>query len=117
MHPRHDFADFTSFPIRIVSGTQGVIEDDDTLRAALGLHQRFHFRVVNPPDFGVVEEVSGRKVPVKESPRRPGDPPALVAASEKAQRELGWKPHYTELRPIVETAWNWHRTHLKGYDD
>jgi UDP-glucose-4-epimerase GalE len=65
----------------------------------------------------VVEEVSGKKVPVKESPRRPGDPPFLVAASEKAQRELSWKPRYAELRPIVETAWNWHRTHPKGYDD
>ncbi len=65
----------------------------------------------------VVEEVSGRKVPVKESPRRPGDPPVLVAASEKAQRELGWKPRYADLRPIIETAWNWHRTHPKGYDD
>jgi UDP-glucose-4-epimerase GalE len=65
----------------------------------------------------VVEEVSGRKVPVKESARRPGDPPVLVAAPEKVQRELGWKPRYPELRPIVETAWNWHRTHPKGYDD
>jgi UDP-glucose-4-epimerase GalE len=65
----------------------------------------------------VVEEVSGKKVPVKESPRRPGDPPALVAAADKARRELGWQPRYAELRPIIETAWNWHRTHPKGYDD
>ncbi len=65
----------------------------------------------------VVEEVSARKVPVKESPRRAGDPPVLVAASEKVQGELGWKPRYAELRPIIETAWNWHRTHPKGYDD
>ena len=63
------------------------------------------------------EEVTGKKVPVKEGPRRPGDPPALVAASEKVQRELGWKPRYTDLRSIIETAWNWHRTHPKGYDD
>jgi UDP-glucose 4-epimerase len=56
-------------------------------------------------------------VPVKEGPRRPGDPPALVAASEKVQRELGWRPRYAELRPIVETAWNWHRTHPRGYGD
>ena len=43
--------------------------------------------------------------------------PTLVASSEKIQRELGWKPRYTELRAIVETAWNWHRTHPKGYKD
>jgi UDP-glucose 4-epimerase len=64
-----------------------------------------------------VEEVTGKKVPVKEAPRRAGDPPVLVAASEKVQRELGWRPRYTELRPIVETAWNWHRTHPRGYKD
>jgi UDP-glucose-4-epimerase GalE len=64
----------------------------------------------------VCEEVTGRKIPVKEGPRRPGDPPALVAAADKIQRELGWQPRYRELRPIVETAWNWHRRHPKGYD-
>ncbi len=63
------------------------------------------------------EEVTGKKVPVKEGPRRPGDPPALVAAAEKVQRELGWKPRYTDIRSIIETAWNWHRAHPKGYDD
>jgi UDP-glucose-4-epimerase GalE len=64
-----------------------------------------------------VEEVTGKPVPVREGPRRPGDPPALVAAAEKVQRELCWRPRYTELRPIVETAWNWHRSHPRGYDD
>ncbi len=64
-----------------------------------------------------VEEVTGRKVPVIEGPRRPGDPPLLVAASDKVQRELGWKPQYAELRPILETAWNWHRRHPHGYED
>jgi len=63
----------------------------------------------------VAEEVTGRKVPVKEGPRRPGDPPALVAAADKARRDLGWGPRYTDLRAIVETAWNWHRKHPDGY--
>jgi UDP-glucose 4-epimerase len=63
------------------------------------------------------EEVTGKPVAVKEGPRRPGDPPVLVASSEKAQRELAWRPRYTELRPIVETAWNWHRNHPRGYAD
>jgi UDP-glucose-4-epimerase GalE len=63
------------------------------------------------------EEVTGKKIAVKEGPRRPGDPPALVAASDKIRRELGWAPKYTELRPIVETAWNWHKTHPDGYGD
>jgi UDP-glucose-4-epimerase GalE len=63
------------------------------------------------------EEVTGKRVPVKEGPRRPGDPPALVAAADKARRELGWTPRYTDLRTIVETAWAWHRSHPKGYRD
>ena len=54
---------------------------------------------------------------VKEGPRREGDPPALVAAADKVHRELGWRPKYTELRDIMETAWRWHRSHPKGYND
>jgi UDP-glucose 4-epimerase len=64
-----------------------------------------------------VEEVSGLKVPVKEGPRREGDPPALVALAEHARKELQWQPHYMDLRSIIETAWRWHRSHPRGYDD
>jgi UDP-glucose-4-epimerase GalE len=67
--------------------------------------------------ISAVEEVTGKKVPVKEGPRREGDPPVLVASSAKIQKELGWKPHYTDIKPIVETAWNWHKAHPKGYKD
>jgi UDP-glucose-4-epimerase GalE len=63
------------------------------------------------------ETVTGKSIPVRYGPRRPGDPPALVAASEKAHRELGWRPRYSDLQAIVETAWQWHRTHPKGYND
>jgi UDP-glucose-4-epimerase GalE len=62
-------------------------------------------------------EVTGKPIAVKESPRRPGDPPMLVADAGKIQRELGWEPRYTELRRIIETAWNWHRNHPNGYGD
>jgi UDP-glucose 4-epimerase len=62
-----------------------------------------------------VEDVSGKKIAVKEAPRRAGDPPVLVAAPDKIRRELGWVPKHATLRSIVETAWNWHRTHPKGY--
>ncbi|HZY85873.1 MAG TPA: GDP-mannose 4,6-dehydratase, partial [Gemmataceae bacterium] len=63
------------------------------------------------------EEVTGRPVPLREGPRRPGDPPALVAAAGRANEVLGWRPRYTDLRQVVETAWNWHRAHPKGYAD
>src|ERR1051326_3469233 len=83
------------------------------LRCKLGTGRGYSVREV----IRVTEEVTGKTVPVKEGPRRAGDPPVLVASSEKAQQELGWRPRYTELRPIVETAWSWHRKHPRGYDD
>jgi UDP-glucose-4-epimerase GalE len=83
------------------------------LRLNLGTGRGYSVREV----IRAAEEVTEKKVPVKEGPRRAGDPPALVAASDKARRELGWKPRYTQLRPIVETAWNWHKAHPKGYAD
>jgi UDP-glucose 4-epimerase len=58
---------------------------------------------------------TGHRLPTKETPRRPGDPPALVASSEKIIRELGWKPQFTALSTIIETAWRWHKTHPDGY--
>jgi UDP-glucose 4-epimerase len=64
-----------------------------------------------------IEAATGKKVPVKEGPRRAGDPPVLVASSDKIQKDLGWKARYTDITAIVETAWNWHRTHPKGYKD
>ena len=63
------------------------------------------------------ERVAGRKIPTVEKPRRPGDPPRLVASAEKAQRELGWKPRFPKLEVIVTTAWAWHQKHPRGYGD
>jgi UDP-glucose 4-epimerase len=63
------------------------------------------------------ERVTGKKIPVKEGPRRAGDPPQLVAAADKAREALGWEPRYPDLKMIIETAWNWHRTHPRGYGD
>jgi UDP-glucose 4-epimerase len=51
--------------------------------------------------------VTGRSIPVQESSRRQGDPPVLVASSERIKKELGWKPRYDDLKIIVETAWGW----------
>lgn len=53
--------------------------------------------------------VTGHPIPAEVVPRRPGDPAVLIASSQKAMRELGWKPRYTELDEIVRTAWVWHQ--------
>jgi len=55
-----------------------------------------------------VARVSGRKFPIKELPRRAGDPPALIADARKARETLGWTPRYTDLDTIVGHAWKWH---------
>ncbi len=62
-------------------------------------------------------QVTGHPIPVEELPRRPGDAARLVASSEKIKRELGWKPQHAELREIISSAWEWHRSHPKGYTD
>ncbi len=54
-------------------------------------------------------EVAGRGIPYEVAPRRAGDPAVLVASSERARRELGWAPAWTDLRAIIESAWGWHR--------
>ena len=58
--------------------------------------------------------VTGHAIPVENYPRRPGDPAVLVASSEKAIRELGWKPRYAQLDDIVRTAWLWHQKRYDG---
>lgn len=63
------------------------------------------------------EKVSGKKIPAIEKPRRPGDPPKLVASAAKAIQDLGWKPRYPKLEDIVATAWDWHNRHPNGYPD
>ena len=67
--------------------------------------------------IAAVEKATGQKVTVVECPRRPGDPAALYADSTKAQTELGWTIKFPDIDSIVATAWKWHKSHPKGYDD
>ena len=63
------------------------------------------------------EKITGHSIPTVEKPRRPGDPPKLVASAQKAIHDLGWKPKYPKLEAIVQTAWDWHKQHPTGYPD
>jgi UDP-glucose 4-epimerase len=63
----------------------------------------------------VASEVTGRDISNVVGPRRAGDPARLVASSEKIKRELGWKPRYSELKTILQMAWDWHSSHPNGY--
>lgn len=62
-----------------------------------------------------VRKVTGLPVAVNESPRRAGDPPVLVASSQRAKAVLGWSPRYADMDTIIATAWKWHGAHPNGY--
>ncbi len=93
---------------------------DAHLRALTSPHTGA-FNLGNGSGFSVREvieaarEVTGHSIPTVSAPRRPGDPPALVADASRARRLLGWSPRHPDLRAIVQHAWAWHRAHPRGY--
>jgi UDP-glucose 4-epimerase len=90
---------------------------------ALGDGQSRVYNLGSGTGYSVLEvvetarRVTGHEIPVALAPRRAGDLAVLVADSAKIKRELGWQPEYDNLQRIIETAWNWHRTHPNGYAD
>lgn len=60
-------------------------------------------------------KVTGHHIPAIITPKREGDPARLVASSEKAKAELGWKPEYISIEEMIESAWNWFQKHPDGY--
>lgn len=61
-------------------------------------------------------QVTGHAIPTIESPRREGDPPKLVGDSSKIRKQLGWQPRFDSMQAIIESAWQWHKTHPNGYE-
>jgi UDP-glucose 4-epimerase len=74
-----------------------------------------HFNLGSGKGYSVLQvvdaarEATGRPIPVSVRPRRPGDPPVLVASNRRALDELGWRPRRSDLREIIASAWRWHR--------
>jgi UDP-glucose 4-epimerase len=87
----------------------------NALESPAAAENRLVFNLGNGQGFSVREviesarRVTGHPIPAEVHPRRAGDPAVLVASSEKAIRELGWKPNYTQLDEIIRTAWLWHQ--------
>jgi UDP-glucose 4-epimerase len=90
---------------------------------ALEAHAQLVYNLGNGTGYSVrqvietARKITGEPIPIQDSARRPGDPPRLVAASDKIKDELGWSPAHPDLEQIVESAWAWHRTHPGGYED
>jgi UDP-glucose 4-epimerase len=87
------------------------IEPGKGLKLNLGTGIGFSVRQI----IETCREVTGHKIPEVIGERRPGDPPELVADARLAKSVLGWTPKYATPKPIIETAWNWHRSHPDGY--
>jgi UDP-glucose 4-epimerase len=77
----------------------------------LGHEEGFSVRQV----IETVGRVTGAAVEAYDAPRRAGDPAILVASADRARERLGWTPRNSDLETIVRTAWEWHRTHPKGW--
>jgi UDP-glucose 4-epimerase len=65
----------------------------------------------------IAGDVTGRRIQVEECPRRAGDPPVLVASSDRIRRELHWEPQFVKLKDIVGSAWSWRQQHPHGYKE
>jgi UDP-glucose 4-epimerase len=91
----------------------GALEERAPLIYNLGNGKGFSVKEV----VETARRVTGHAIPAEIEARRAGDPPELVASSEKIGRELGWKPKFAALESIIASAWEWHRTHPQGYGD
>jgi UDP-glucose-4-epimerase GalE len=87
-----------------VAALRVLLEDCKTTALNLGVGTGFTVREI----IHAAERVTGRKVTLRESARRTGDPPELVADSSLAAEVLGWRPRFTDIGEMIQTAWTWH---------
>jgi UDP-glucose-4-epimerase GalE len=88
-----------------VAALRVLLAGGETRALNLGIGTGFTVREV----IRAAERVTGRSLTVRESPRRAGDPPELVADSSLAASVLGWRPRFTDIEEMIQTAWNWHQ--------
>ena len=119
----------TDYPTRDGTAVRDYIHVEDLGRAHLlaleaarpGEHHVYNMG--NGAGFSVREvveaarSVTGKNIDAVEAPRRTGDPPALVAASDRIRTDLGWKPEKPELEAMISDAWIWMQDHPRGYEE
>jgi UDP-glucose 4-epimerase len=89
------------------------LAEHEQLICNLGSGSGFSVREI----IDIARKVTGKKIEAIEEPRRPGDPAVLVASSEKIKRVLGWNPQHSDVEAIVRSAWEWHQSHPRGYEE
>jgi UDP-glucose 4-epimerase len=118
----------TDYPTRDGTAVRDYIHIEDLGRAHLmaleaalpGEHRVYNLG--NGAGFSVLEvveaarRVTGQRIEAVEAPRRAGDPPALVASSDRIRKDLGWKPEKPELETMISDAWTWMQAHPDGYE-
>jgi UDP-arabinose 4-epimerase len=100
-----DFIHVTDLADAHVRALQHLLAGRPSLALNLGTGQGHSVREVTAR----AERITGRRIPRREMPRRPGDPPVLVADARQARAALNWTPRWSDLDGILETAWAWHR--------
>ncbi|HEY9641682.1 MAG TPA: UDP-glucose 4-epimerase GalE [Coleofasciculaceae cyanobacterium] len=100
-----DYIHVTDLANAHVLGVKYLLEAGSSTVFNLGNGSGFSVKQV----IDAARQVTGRDIKVVECDRRPGDPPALVGSSEKAQQILGWHSQYADLNQILTHAWNWHQ--------
>ncbi len=128
LHPGKSFELFgDDYPTRDGTNVRDYVHVLDLARAHLLAMETIEDRDViynlgsesgysNKEVFATAEKVVGRKIPFKLGPRRAGDPPILIASSDKIRRDLGWKPEKS-LEQMIADAWDWNQTFPNGYPD
>jgi len=107
-------ADLADAHLRAIEATApGDPRTTDALVCNLGNGDGFSVREV----LAAAEAVVGHAIPATAGPRRPGDPPVLVARADRAVELLGWRPAHPSLEEIVGSAWAWRLSHPDGYGD
>lgn len=109
-----DYIHVTDLAEAHVLALRYLMEGGTPVALNLGAGRGFSVREV----IAAIERCSGgRKTPTRDAPRREGDPPSLVADPVRAAKLLGWRPQYSDLDTIVQTAWKWHaaREELHGH--
>ena len=117
----------TDYPTPDGTAIRDYIHIEDLAEAHLlaleGTREREHriFNLGNGNGFSVREviaaaaAVTGNEIPTREAPRRPGDPPMLVAAADKIRDELGWRARKPSIERMVADAWAFAQVHPAGY--